>query len=65
MNEEWIDRKFIQEMFSLTTKQFGRVMRNIERRHPLESWIKRIKENNKEKVFMKKNVLIQIGVLGS
>lgn len=53
MNEEWIDRKFIQEMFSLTTKQFGRVMRNIERRHPLEFWIKRIKENNKEKVYIK------------
>ena len=40
-------------MFSLTTKQFGRIMRNIERRHPLESWIKRIKENNKEKIYIK------------
>lgn len=53
MIEELIDRKQVQEMFSLTTKQFSRVMRNIERRHPLESWIKRIKENNKEKVYIK------------
>lgn len=53
MIEELIDRKQVQEMFSLTTKQFSRVMRNIERMHPLESWIKRIKENNKEKVYIK------------
>ena len=53
MSEELIDRKQVQDMFSLTTKQFGRVMRNIERRHPLESWIKRIKENNKEKIYIK------------
>lgn len=53
MSEKLIDRKQVQEMFSLTTKQFGRVMRNIERRHPLESWIKRIKENDKEKVYIK------------
>lgn len=53
MSEKLIDRKQVQEMFSLTTKQFGRVMRNVERRHPLESWIKRIKENNKEKVYIK------------
>lgn len=33
MIEEWIDRKDIQEIFSLTTKQFGRVLRNIKRRH--------------------------------
>ena len=45
--------KQVQEMFLLTTKQFGRIMRNIEKRHPLESWIKRIKENNKEKVYIK------------
>lgn len=53
MCEELIDRKQVQEMFSLTTKQFGRIMRNIERRHPLDSWIKRIKENNKERVYIK------------
>lgn len=53
MSNELIDRKQVQEMFSLTTKQFGRIMRNIERRHPLESWIKRIKENNKEKLYIK------------
>ena len=53
MIEEWIDRKDVQEIFSLTTKQFGRVLRNIKRRHPLGSWIKRIKENNKEKVYIK------------
>ena len=29
MIEELIDRKQVQEMFSLTTKQFGRVMKNI------------------------------------
>lgn len=33
MNDEWIERKDVQEMFSLTTKQFGRVMRNIKKRH--------------------------------
>ena len=53
MSNELIDRKQVQEMFSLTTKQFGRIMRNIERRHPLESWIKKIKENNKEKIYIK------------
>ena len=53
MSEKLIDRKQVQKMFSLTTKQFSRVMRNIERRHPLESWIKRIKEDNKEKVYIK------------
>lgn len=53
MIEELIARKQVQEMFLLTTKQFGRIMRNIEKRHPLESWIKRIKENNKEKVYLK------------
>ena len=37
MSNELIDRKQVQEMLSLTTKQFGRIMRNIERRHPLES----------------------------
>ena len=30
MIEEWIDRKDVQEIFSLTTKQFGRVLRNIK-----------------------------------
>ena len=53
MSNELIDRKQVQEMFSLTTKQFGRIIRNIERRHSLESWIKRIKENNKEKIYIK------------
>lgn len=53
MIEELIARKQVQEMFLLTTKQFGRIMRNIEKSHPLESWIKRIKENNKEKVYIK------------
>lgn len=52
MSNELIDRKQVQEMFSLTTKQFGRIIRNIERRYPLESWIKRIKENNKEKIYI-------------
>ena len=52
MSEKLIDRTQVQEMFPLTAKQFGRIMRNIERRHPLESWIKRIKENNKEKVYI-------------
>lgn len=28
-------------------------MRKIERGHFLENWIKRIKENNKEKVYLK------------
>ena len=37
MSEKLINRKQVQEMFSLTTKQFGRIMRNIERRYPLES----------------------------
>ena len=53
MSEKLINRKQVQEMFSLTTKQFGRIMRNIERRYPLESQIKRMKENNKEKVYIK------------
>ena len=43
MIEKLIDRKQVQEMFSLTTKQFGRIMRNIERRHPFEYWIERRK----------------------
>ena len=53
MSEKLIDRKQVQEMFSLTTTQFGRVTRNIERRHPLEFQIKRKKENYKEKVYIK------------
>ncbi len=32
MNDEWIERKDVKEMFSLTTKQFGRVIRNIKKR---------------------------------
>lgn len=46
MNDEWIERKVVQEMFSLTTKQFGRVLRNIKRRHKYDYcfWIKRDKD---------------------
>ncbi len=44
MSEKLIDRKQVHEMFSLTTKRFDRIMRNIEAGHPLESWIERIKE---------------------
>lgn len=53
MNEEWIERKIVQDMFSLTTKQFGRVLRNIERRHKCDYclWIKRDKEK-KTKMYV-------------
>ena len=30
MNQEWIERKDVQEMFSLTTKQFGRVLKKYK-----------------------------------
>ena len=54
MHNEWIDRKQVQDMFTLTTKQFGRIMRNIKRRHPREFWIWRKQlENNKTKVYIK------------
>ena len=45
MSKEWLERKVVQEMFSLTTKQFGRVMRNIKRKHEHDYyfWIKKIK----------------------
>ncbi len=36
MSEKLINRKQVQEMFSLTTKQFDRIIRNIERRHSLK-----------------------------
>ena len=53
MCEELIDRKQVQEMFSLTTKQFGRVMRNIKRRHKHDYflWVKRDK-NKKTKLYI-------------
>ena len=54
MSEEWIERKDVQEIFSLTTKQFGRVMRNIKRRHPFEKWIINKPENNKMKTYIRK-----------
>ena len=53
MNQEWIERKDVQEMFSLTTKQFGRVLRNIKRRHKYDYylWIDRDKDN-KSKMYI-------------
>jgi len=53
MSEEWLERKVVQEMFSLTTKQFGRVMRNIKRRHEHDYylWIKRDKDK-KTKMYV-------------
>ena len=53
MSEEWIERKVVQEIFSLTTKQFGRVMRNIKRKHECDYylWIKRGK-NKKTKMYV-------------
>ena len=54
MNQEWIEREVVQEMFSLATKQFGRVMRNIKRRHEHDyySWINRDKDK-KTKMYIK------------
>lgn len=53
MSDKWIERKQVQEMFSLTTKQFGRVMRNIKRRHKYDYylWIKRGKDK-KTKMYV-------------
>ncbi len=53
MNDEWIERKQVQEMFLLTTKQFGRVLRNIKRRHKYDYclWIKRDKDK-KTKMYI-------------
>lgn len=53
MNDEWIDRKDVQEMFSLTTKQFGRILRNIKRRHEHDYnlWIKK-DEDKKPKMYI-------------
>ena len=50
MSEEWLERKVVQEMFSLTTKQFGRVMRNIKRRHEYDYylWIKSDKDKTQK-----------------
>lgn len=44
-NDKWIERKEVQAMFSLTTKQFDRVMRNIKWRHEHDYylWIKKYK----------------------
>ena len=54
VNDVWIDRKEVQEFFSLTTKEFGRVMRNIKRRHEHDyySWIKKDKDK-KTKMYVK------------
>ena len=51
MNDEWIGKKYVQEMFLLT--KFGRVMRNIKRRYKYDyySWIKRDKEK-KTKMYV-------------
>lgn len=45
MSEEWLERKEVQNMFLLTTKQFGRVLGNIKRRHMYDYllWINRDK----------------------
>ena len=53
MNDEWIERKEIQEMFLLSRKQFGRVVRNIKRRHKYDYylWIKRDKDK-KTKMYV-------------
>lgn len=53
MSEEWLEKKFVQEMFSLTAKQFGRVMRNIKRRHEYDYylWIKSDKDK-KSKMYI-------------
>lgn len=55
MIEEWIDRKDVQEIFSLTTKQFGRVLRNIKRRHKYDYclWTKK-DADNKSKMYINK-----------
>lgn len=55
MNQEWIEREAVQEMFLLTTKQFGRVLRNIKRRHKYDYylWINRDKDN-KSKMYINK-----------
>lgn len=51
MSEEWIEREVVQEIFSLTTKQFCRIMRNIKRRHDYYLWIKRDKDK-KTKMYI-------------
>lgn len=58
MNDEWIERKDVQEMFSLTTKQFGRVMRNIKKRHEHDYylWIRRDKDK-KTKVYVSRECI--------
>ena len=55
MSEEWLERKDVQDMFLLTTKQFGRVLENIKRRHKYDYllWIKRDK-TNKSKMYINK-----------
>lgn len=55
MNQEWIEREVVQEMFLLTTKQFGGVLRNIKRRHKYDYylWINGDKDN-KSKMYINK-----------
>ena len=57
MSEEWLERKEVQNMFLLTTKQFGRVLRNIKRRHKYDYclWTKKDKDkDNKSKMYINK-----------
>lgn len=58
MNDEWIERKDVQEIFSLTTKQFGRVMRNIKKRREYDYylWIRRDKDK-KTKVYVSRECI--------
>ena len=45
----------MQEIFSLTTKQFGRVLGNIKRRHKYDYWIWIEKDrDNKSKMYINK-----------
>lgn len=55
MSEEWIERKDVQDIFLLTAKQFGRVLKNIKRRHKYYYclWIKKDKDN-KSKMYINK-----------
>ena len=58
MDIDWIERKDVQRMFSLTTKQFGRVLKNIKRRHKFDYylWIERDKDN-KLKMYIYKECI--------
>lgn len=58
MNEEWIERKIVQEMFLLTTKQFGRIIRNIKRRHKYDCWLWiKCDKNSKSKMYIKQECI--------